>query len=123
MDLELNERVVCITGGSRGIGLATARLFATEGATVVIAARRQEKLKEAIEEIKRFTGKTIEAVQTDVTRESDIAKLIEYIESKHGRLDILVNNAGTGIYKSFSEVTSDELQHGMAINFFAQFKV
>ena len=58
-----------------------------------------------------------------MTKLADIDKLIAYLQNRFGRLDILVNNAGTGIYKPFASVTDDELQDGMAINFFAQFRV
>ncbi len=122
MDLGLMEKTVCITGGSRGIGLATACAFAAEHARVVICARNKDRLDEAVGHIRDITGVTVDAVQTDVTRKADIAKLIEHIERQYGRLDILVNNAGTGIYKPFSQVTDDDLLEGMSINFFAQFR-
>jgi 3-oxoacyl-[acyl-carrier protein] reductase len=123
MDLELQDRVVCITGGSKGIGLETARSFAREGALVVICARRREALDEAVEDIARSTGRRVDAVIADVTRVEDIDALLAHISTTYGRLDILVNNAGTGTYKPFLEVTDEELVYGMAINFFAQFRV
>ncbi|KRB70653.1 SDR family NAD(P)-dependent oxidoreductase [Noviherbaspirillum sp. Root189] len=123
MDLNLNDKVVCITGGSRGIGLATAITFATEGAKVIICARDAGRLEDAVEHVRIVTGVSIEAVQTDVTKPEDIERLGQYVESKHGNLDVLVNNAGTGIYKPFASVTSQDLMEGMAINFFAQFRV
>ena len=123
MKLDLAGQVVCVTGGSEGIGLATAQAFANEGAHVVICGRRQSKLDEAVASNASTHGGTIEAVQADITKLADIDKLIAYLQSRFGRLDILVNNAGTGIYKPFAMVTDDELQDGMAINFFAQFRV
>ncbi len=123
MDLQLADRMVCITGGSRGIGLATARAFAAEGSRVVICGRDQGRLAEAVADVRGATGKEIEAIAADVTRPEQIERLIERIGQRHGRLDILVNNAGTGIYKPFAEVTDAELVEGMAINFFAQFRV
>lgn len=123
MDLELRNKIVCITGGSRGIGLATASLFAKQGAIVIIAARDPERLHAASEYIYLKTGKKIEIVTTDVTQNDDLDGLKKYIETQHGRLDVLVNNAGTGIYKPFSEVDDDDLNYGMSINFFAQFKL
>ena len=123
MNLDLAGQVVCVTGGSEGSGLATAQAFANEGAHVVICGRRQSKLDEAVASNASTHGGTIEAVQADMTKLADIDKLIAYLQSRFGRLDILVNNAGTGIYKPFATVTDDELQDGMAINFFAQFRV
>jgi len=123
MNLELKGQVVCITGGSEGIGLATAHAFAQEGAHVIICGRRQAKLDEAVAAISALDVGTIRAVQADMTKLAEIDKLVRYITEQFGRLDILVNNAGTGIYKPFATVTDDELQDGMAINFFAQFRV
>ncbi|MEI6839212.1 MAG: SDR family oxidoreductase [Alcaligenaceae bacterium] len=123
MNLDLAVQVVCVTGGSEGIGLATAQAFAQEGAHVVICGRRQTKLDEAVASHAVGNGGSIEAVQADMTKLAEIDKLIAYLQTRFGRLDILVNNAGTGIYKPFANVTDDELQDGMAINFFAQFRV
>lgn len=127
MKLDLQANVVCVTGGSEGIGLATARAFAEEGAHVIICARRQEKLDLAVEQIQQVIspelGGSIEAFRADITNTTDIDLMMAHIKSQYGRLDILINNAGTGIYKPFAEVTEDELQEGMAMNFFAQFRV
>lgn len=127
MKLDLQGYVVCVTGASEGIGLATASAFAAEGAHVIICARRPEKLEEAVKliqtKIQPELNGSVESIRADVTSLADIDTLIEYISRKYGRLDILVNNAGTGIYKPFTEVTEDDLQSGMALNFFAQFRV
>lgn len=123
MDLNLTDKVVCITGGSRGIGLASAITFAAEGAKVIICARDAARLEEAVERVRSATGVTIDVVQTDVTKVDDIERLGRHVESRYGHLDVLVNNAGTGIYKPFASVTSEDLMEGMAINFFAQFRI
>ncbi|TAM88075.1 MAG: SDR family oxidoreductase [Candidimonas sp.] len=123
MDLGLKDKVVCITGGSKGIGLASADVFAREGARVIICARRAERLAAAAESVRNSTGMAIDTVQADVTRLDSIAALFSTIDEQFGRLDILVNNAGTGTYKAFMDVSDDELMDGMAINFFAQFRV
>ena len=117
MDLGLRGKVAVVTGGSRGIGLATAELLAKEGANVVIAARRPEHLKTAAESI------GVDPVEADVTRLEDLDRLAAHVKDKYGGADILVNNAGTGTYKPFLEVTDEDLLHGMAINFFAQFRL
>ncbi len=127
MNLDLQGYVVCITGGSEGIGLATAQAFAAEGAQVIICARRTDKLEQAVRlietKIEPSLGGSVESVRCDITQVADIDALLTHISQKYGRLDILVNNAGTGIYKPFADVTDDELQEGMAMNFFAQFRV
>lgn len=119
MDLELRGKVAVVTGGSRGIGEAIARRMVEEGAKVIIAARRQDKLDETATSI----GHGVVAVQADVTQIADLDRIAETARREFGGCDILVNNAGTGTYKPFLEVTDDDLVHGMAINFFAQFRL
>ena len=123
MELGLSGKVVCITGGSRGIGFASARSFAEEGAQVIICGRGQARLDGAVERIRNELGVEVDAVAADVTQPAQIDRLIAHIATRYGRLDVLVNNAGTGIYKAFADVTDDDLASGMAINFFAQFRV
>jgi 3-oxoacyl-[acyl-carrier protein] reductase len=123
MDLGLTDKVVVVTGGSSGIGLETARLFAAEGARVVIAARREEQLARAAASIAESTGASVGTLGTDVTRVPDLDRLVAHVKQVHGRIDVLVNNAGNGTYKPFLEVTDEELVRGMEINFFAQFRL
>jgi len=121
MELGLTNKVTLITGGSSGIGLSAAKLFAKEGARVLIAARRPAVLQQAVEEIYQEQGDTVDTISVDVTSIDDLDRLKGYVRERFGRIDILVNNAGTGTYKPFLEVTDEELLNGMAINFFAQF--
>jgi 3-oxoacyl-[acyl-carrier protein] reductase len=123
VDLNLKDKVVVVTGGSAGIGLETARLFAAEGARVLIASRRRDKLDEAATDIKETTGASVGTLSVDVTKVEDLDHLVSHVLENYGRIDVLVNNAGTGTYKPFLEVTDEELVHGMAINFFAQFRL
>jgi 3-oxoacyl-[acyl-carrier protein] reductase len=123
MDLGLTGKAVVVTGGSKGIGLETARLFAREGARVLICARRESALAEAAADILETTGRTVATHSMDVTSVEQIAALPDVIRRTLGDIDILINNAGTGTYKPFLEVTDDELVYGMAINFFAQFRI
>lgn len=124
MDLGLKGKHAFVTGGSKGIGLETARALAREGAEVWIAARRTSALAEAAEDIRKTTGAAVHTVSFDVTSLPDIERLPEFVRTEMGgRIELLVNNAGTGIYKPFLEVTDDELMQGMAINFFAQFRI
>jgi 3-oxoacyl-[acyl-carrier protein] reductase len=123
MDLGLAGKTALVTGGSKGIGLETARALAREGVKVLICARRESALAEAVRDIMQTTQVTIETHSLDVTKVDQIAMMPRVIADKLGRIDILVNNAGTGTYKPFLEVTDDELVEGMAINFFAQFRI
>ncbi|MCH9670339.1 MAG: SDR family oxidoreductase [Gammaproteobacteria bacterium] len=119
MDLELKDKVVVVTGGSRGIGRAIAEAFIAEGAQVVIASRNADSVTEATNSM----GQRCSGIVADVTKLEDIARISDFVLERHGTCDILVNNAGTGTYKPFLEVSDDELMHGMAINFFAQFRL
>jgi NAD(P)-dependent dehydrogenase (short-subunit alcohol dehydrogenase family) len=84
-------KVVVITGGSDGIGLASAQRFAEEGAQVYVTARRQEMLDQAISQI----GHGAVGVQGDVTSLADLTKLYERVERDHGKVDVVFANAGT----------------------------
>jgi len=123
MDLNLGGKAILITGGSQGIGLETARLFAEEGARVLICGRRMEALDAAAADIRAATGSDVEVASADVSKGDDIDRLVQTAHTRLGRIDVLVNNAGTGTYKPFLDVTDAELLYGMEINFFAQFRM
>jgi 3-oxoacyl-[acyl-carrier protein] reductase len=123
MELGLAGKTAVVTGGSKGIGLETARGLAREGVRVMICARRRSVLADAAEDIQKTTGGEVQTHPLDVTDLGAIEELPEVIQQKLGGIDLLVNNAGTGTYKPFLQVTDEELQYGMAINFFAQFRI
>lgn len=89
----LKDKVAVITGGNSGVGAATAKLFAAEGATVVITARREAALEAVAKEIEEAGGKVL-AVSTDISKPEDPEKLMGIVMEKFGRIDILINNAG-----------------------------
>ena len=96
-----DRKVVLVTGGSSGIGRATAGAFARTGAAVVIASRNAEKGEAACVEI-RGAGGEAEFVQTDVSRVADVERLVQAVVERFGRLDVAVNNAATidvGVFK------------------------
>jgi 3-oxoacyl-[acyl-carrier protein] reductase len=93
MDLNLHEKVVLITGSSRGIGLATARAFAAEGCCLMLSARSADALEDA-ENILRADGTTVASETADVTRPDEAARLVQATVTAFGGIDILVNNVG-----------------------------
>jgi len=112
----LAGKVALITGASRGIGKATARLFAQEGATVVLAARSDEEMDRIVEEIKTNGGEAM-AVKTDVADAASVEALIKRIVDANGRLDIAVNNAGiAGGNKPLVEVSEELFDRIIAVN-------
>ncbi|MEH7298731.1 SDR family oxidoreductase [Neobacillus drentensis] len=90
---ELNNKVIIITGASSGIGRSTAKKLAQEGAKVVLAARREERLVELAEEIKSMGGSAIYRV-TDVTSRKNVEELVSFTLETYGQIDVLFNNAG-----------------------------
>jgi 3-oxoacyl-[acyl-carrier protein] reductase len=103
VDLGLKGKVAVVTGGTEGIGKATALKLAQEGAKVAICARRTELLDKAAEEIRK-TGAEVLAVAADMSKAADIERFMKAVIERFGRLDILVNNAGTSARGKFLEV-------------------
>jgi len=92
---EMQDKVALVTGGSSGIGKATALAFAREGARVVIASRTREKGAQAVRAIEEMGGQAI-WIETDVTQAAQVQSLIQNVLDTYGRLDYAFNNAGSG---------------------------
>lgn len=107
----LADKVAVITGGTSGIGAATAELFAQEGCTVVIAGRSVEKGQALADRL----GDKVVYRQTDVTREEEIKNLLQFAVDKFGKLDILFNNAGGSTRGGFDSVTQEEFTDGLQL--------
>lgn len=103
MDLGLKGKVAVVTGGTEGIGRATALKLAQEGAKVAICARRADLLDKTAAEISK-TGAEVLAVAADMSKPADIERFMKAVIERFGRLDILVNNAGTSARGKFLEV-------------------
>lgn len=107
MTARLSGKVAFVTGGGSGIGEATAKRFAAEGATVVICGRRKEPLEAVVAAI-HAAGGQCEAVQVDVGVEAQIVAAIEAAARRHGRLDILVNNAMAYTWGALAETSTTD---------------
>ncbi len=103
----LSGKVAIVTGGSRGIGKYIAKRLATEGASVVIAGRTLADLRIAVEEIVEDGGRAI-MVQTDVSSEKSVHRLLSKTLTEFGTIDILVNNAGQYLEKCVTEMSVEE---------------
>ena len=95
LNMRLKDKVAVITGAGDGIGRACAKMFAKEGAKVVVAARRLHKLQETVDEIQSAGGEAL-AVATDVSKNMQVKNLIDTAIDTYGRIDILFNCAGVG---------------------------
>jgi len=111
----LEGKVAIITGAGMGIGAETARVFAREGATVIIADINREAGEAVAKEIEQAGGKAI-YVQTDVTSDESVKHVVETAVGQYGRLDVMFNNAGINFSKPTCDVTVEEWDRVMAVN-------
>ena len=109
---KLEGKVAVITGGSTGIGLATAKRFTSEGAHVYITGRRQSELDEAVTEI----GDNAIGVQGDVSNLADLDRLYAKVKEQKGHIDILFANAGVGEFASLGAITESHFDKIFSIN-------
>jgi NAD(P)-dependent dehydrogenase (short-subunit alcohol dehydrogenase family) len=109
---KLQGKVAVITGGTEGIGLATAQLFVKEGAYVVITGRRQKELDEAVTAI----GNNATGVQGDVAKLADLDRLYQTVSKVKGRIDIIFANAGVGEFVPFPKVSEAHFDKLFNIN-------
>lgn len=112
--MQIQNSVVVVTGASSGIGAATARAFAAAGARVVLAARREERIRALALEL----GDAI-AVRCDVTSQTDISTLATAALDRFGRIDVLVNNAGQGLQATVEQVSVSDFRDVLELNLVA----
>jgi NAD(P)-dependent dehydrogenase (short-subunit alcohol dehydrogenase family) len=115
MTMELEGRVAIVTGASRGIGRATAELFAEEGAAVVIGGRDRDALREVAAGIEDGGGRAV-AVAADVARADDAAALVSTALDQFGQLDLLVNNAAVSLGKPLIATTEADWNEVLGVN-------
>ena len=110
-----------MTGGTRGIGRAIARMLVLEGAQVAICGRRQDSVDQAVAELIRETGGKVEGKAADVRDSDQLGELFRFIDARFGGLDVLVNNAGVGIFRPVSELSIEEWKSTVETNLYGVF--
>ncbi len=113
--MDIQDKVVIITGASEGIGLATARLFAQEGAKVALAARSADTLNTIVNELHEQHREAI-AVPTDMRNKDAIESLMDSVFQQYGRIDILINNAGQSVRGHVADVDIDQFRQIFELN-------
>ena len=109
---KLHGKVAVVTGGTEGIGLATAQLFVKEGAYVFITGRRQKELDDAVKEI----GSNITGVQGDVSKLADLDRLYETVKAKGRKIDIVFANAGAAEFVPMGSITEAHFDKLFSVN-------
>jgi len=112
----IDQQVMVITGASSGIGRATARMAASRGASVVLAARQEDALREVVDEIRRDGG-TATYITADVSKREEVDAVASHAMAEFGRIDTWVNNAAVSIYGRLDEVPLDDAQQLFQVNF------
>ncbi len=119
--MELENRVIIITGASRGLGKETALHLSRLGAHVVLVARSEGQLKDVQGEINAITGDSPLAVRCDISSEEDVACMAARVNERYGQVDVLVNNAGFATYRMSENISNQEMQRHFEVNFFGAY--
>ena len=115
--MKLKDKIAIITGGSRGIGFATAEKFLQEGAKVVIAASSDASAAKAVEKLlEKYPGATVEGIAPDLGSLESVKAAVKTVADKFGRIDILVNNAGVSESTPLSDYTEELYDKVMDLN-------
>ena len=118
---DLSGRVAVVTGASTGLGLQMAKAFASQGANLVLLARRMNLLEENAKAIHDEFGVDVLPFACDITDTEKVKAAVAATMERFGRVDILVNNAGTGAVAPAEEITDDQFKHEMSIDLFGTF--
>ncbi|GAB5046005.1 SDR family oxidoreductase [Thermodesulfovibrio sp. TK110] len=113
--LSIKGKVALITGASKGIGLATAEKFASEGANLVLVARSRELLNNVTQKLKIY-GTNVVSVPADLTKHEEVERVFEVLKDSFQEIDILVNNAGRGIFNYIENGSPDEWKEVIDLN-------
>lgn len=117
----LEGKVTIITGGTRGIGYETAKLFAQNKSTVILLGSRQETVDKALNSLKEEGLNNVEGYFPNLNNYEEVENFVNLIKEKYGHIDILINNAGISANKKIDETTPEEFDRIMSINVNAMF--
>ena len=113
------DKVVVVTGGSSGLGVALARQFATAGAQVVCLARGEKQLQATVKELSGVGSLDVQSVVADVTDDQSVSTAVAAIIASHGRIDVWINNVGKSLRIALAEATVADFEDLMQINFYS----
>jgi len=120
---DLTGRVAIVTGASGGLGVQMAKALASQGANIVVFARRQQQIDEVAAQIAEEFGVETMAVRCDITDTEVVDNAVAQVMERFGRIDVLINNAGTGAVAPAEDITDDQFNGEMQIDLFGTFKV
>jgi len=119
--MKLNGKVAVVTGASSGIGAGIAKALGAEGAAVVVNYVRSQRGADAVVASIEAAGGTAVAVQADMSKSSDVARLFDRVKADHGKLDVLVNNAGVAVFEMVADMTEDAFHKQFDVNVLGYF--
>ena len=120
---DLKGQVAVVTGCSTGLGVQMAKALASQGATIVAVARRQNLIDEVAKSIADEFGVKTLAIRCDITDTDNVNAMVDEVMSKLGRIDILVNNAGTGAVAPAEDITDEQFDGEVNVDLFGSFRV
>jgi len=112
----LTGKIALVTGATRGIGRAIAKMLLEEGCSVAMCGRTQNSVDAAVAELARETGRKVKGRAADVRKNEEVSELFRFVDHQFGGLDILVNNAGVGVFKPVSELSIQDWQYVVETN-------